>query len=138
MVRTLAKRPHLIAPTVYATLEATYLADKNYGNSHTGNDLANAYKHALWNVLIAYYCQAFYKNCTGSLAWAKRITDLHEDCFINHPAARNMDLVNNQTGRDIYAGLYAVGKRRPTRKALLDALKEAEVSLVFIEEAVET
>ena len=133
MVFTLLRRPHLIVPTVYATLEATYISDKEFGNSHAHNDIANAYKHALWNILIAYYAQRFFKNCTGSLAWAKRITDLHEECFVNHPAAKNMDLANNKTGREIYAKEYAKMNKRPHKKILLQALRAEQDLLVFIE-----
>ena len=130
MVWLLISRLHLLPFTVYATLDATWQAEIEFGNSHGKNNLANAYKHAAWNALIAYHVQKFYHNAIPALAWAKKVTDMHEECFVNHPAAKAMDLKNNEIGREIYQDLFEKGKIE--KSSLLKAIRKEE-KLVFLE-----
>ena len=126
----LLSRPHLIPGTVLATLESIWEAETEFGNSHGANNLANAYKHAAWNALIAYHTQLFFRKPTGALSWAKKITDLHEECFINHPAAKAMDIKNNEIGREIY--LEMVSEKKINKKALLRQIR-LDQRLIFLD-----
>lgn len=89
-----------------ATLLATYktfrLSQEHYPNIHWKNNKANAFRHALWNVLIARNASWFSKDTDKVLRWTKTITDWHEDFSPNVELARAMDLHNNQMGRQYY------------------------------------
>lgn len=74
-------------------------ADKIYGKEHQRNTPANAFRHALWNFLVAQNCFRSKEKMEDVLLWTKEITDLHEDLFPNGQLARAMDLHNNRVGR---------------------------------------
>ena len=38
-----------------------------------------------------------------AVVWAKKITDWHEEAFVNAPLARAMDLHNNSVGRHLFS-----------------------------------
>lgn len=126
MVWLLISRPHLIYGTVYATIEVTLISEQKYTVSHSSNTIANGFKHATWNALIAYHTQWFYTSPISALAWAKRITDLHEDCFPNHSADKEMDLTNNEIGRQIYLKLYEKFEKKPNKTLLIDTIYNEE------------
>ncbi len=93
--------PLLLLPTVWGTVESVAFSELNYTENHSGRGVANAFRHAAWNALIAYNC-SYFTSHEKALAWAKKITDLHEECFRNEDFDRLMDLHNNQIGRKIY------------------------------------
>lgn len=125
-------RPHLALPTIWATLEAIYHREIEYSQMRPGNNIANADKHAIWNALIAYHTQPLFATPDAAVNWAKKITDLHEDCFVNHPAERQMDLENNRIGRNYYLELFQQKKKRPSKSNLLEHIKSSE-KLIFID-----
>lgn len=130
----LLSRPHLIVRTVYATIQATIEAEKRFTNSHFGNNKANAFKHAAWNALIAHNVQFYFgKNPTRAMAWAKKITDLHEECFPNHPAEKAMDLKNNEIGRKIYLKLFEERHTKPNKYLFLNEIFSTN-ELVYFDE----
>ena len=90
-----------IRPTLVATRKTVAICDELYGKKHHKNGPENAFRHALWNVLVARRCMARGLSLRRSLAWTKTITDWHEDFSPNKPLARAMDLHNNQVGRDL-------------------------------------
>ena len=47
------KHLHFLFPTFLATKNCMQLSTQIYGPLHYGNGQANAFRHALWNVLIA-------------------------------------------------------------------------------------
>ncbi len=101
---SLLMRPHLLYSTLKATSQATSFANEYFPNeSNMGNGKANAYKHALWNALIAYYTIWFFRSIKKSILWAKKVTDLHEECFKNPTQEQKMDLANNEQGRYLFA-----------------------------------
>ncbi|MCL6266793.1 hypothetical protein M3P07_09890 [Flagellimonas sp. 2012CJ39-3] len=73
-----------------------------YGTAHHKNGIANAFRHALWNYLIAKECQNWNKNLDKVLAWTEKITNWHEAAFPNKELAKKMDLHNNQIGRLLF------------------------------------
>lgn len=65
----------------------------NSGNNPTWNNDSDAFKHAFLSWYLSYY---------GSDEDAKKLGDMHEDETPNAPwYERNMDLWNNQIGREI-------------------------------------
>lgn len=89
-------------PTWKATKMSISLADQYYGKSHHKNTAANAFRHAVWNSLIAKKCLKSAEQFEEILCWTKEITDMHEDLFPNDPLARAMDLHNNKVGRFVF------------------------------------
>ena len=92
------QNPGYVFLTAQASKKALSIATKYYGNTHHKSNKANAFRHAVWNVLLG---QAVYKK-TQSLRqaqdWAQRFTDLHEELFVNRKMDRVMDLHNNAFG----------------------------------------
>ncbi|MGI9547601.1 MAG: DUF6973 domain-containing protein [Flavobacteriaceae bacterium] len=91
-----------IWPTWQATKKSVAYASKYYGRQHHKNSPANAFRHALWNYLIARKCMKNRAEIEEILSWTKKITDLHENLFPNSDLARAMDLHNNAIGRLIF------------------------------------
>lgn len=46
------KQPFLIFPTLNATKKTMQISSELYGRKHHKNGPANAFRHALWNILI--------------------------------------------------------------------------------------
>ncbi len=99
------RRPLLILPTLRATKETILICDHVYGNKHNTNGKENAFRHALWNLLICRRTLLSTKNEDSSINWAKRITDLHEKLAPNPELEKLMDLHNNEIGRRYFKKL---------------------------------
>lgn len=88
---------------MFATVKATFLtmriAQKEFPNIHGEHNKANAFRHALWNLLIAKQSNKFTSNVDAILNFTKKITDWHEDFSPNNEMAKLMDLHNNEFGR---------------------------------------
>nr|WP_299337706.1 hypothetical protein [Allomuricauda sp.] len=93
--------PYVI-PTFLATKDCIRLSTRFYDQQHYENGPANAFRHALWNYLIAKRCFSWWKSETKVVEWAKNITDWHEEAFPNKSLAKKMDLHNNRVGRIVY------------------------------------
>ena len=78
------------------------LANKYYGVAHQRNTAANAFRHALWNYLVADACFSDKSDMEKTLVWTKKITDIHEELYPNPPLPKAMDLHNNAVGRAIF------------------------------------
>ncbi len=78
------------------------VADEIYGKEHHRNTPANAFRHALWNFLVAKNCFRSKEKIDDVLLWTKEITDFHEDLFPNGQLAKAMDLHNNRVGRNFF------------------------------------
>lgn len=91
-----------IRPTWGATKMSISLASKYYGSAHHKNTPANAFRHAVWNYLVAKRCFRSDQNIEKVIDWTREITDFHEDLFPNEELARAMDLHNNKVGRTVF------------------------------------
>ena len=96
------KYPIFMYPTLKATANSYNITKKEYPKTHhlTGN--GNAFRHALWNILICYECLKWKNNKIKVMAWAQIITDKHEELSPNKPLAKAMDLHNNTEGRNLF------------------------------------
>ncbi|PVW15086.1 DUF6973 domain-containing protein [Marixanthomonas spongiae] len=93
------KQPFLVFPTLNATKRTMQISGDLYGKAHHKNGPANAFRHALWNVLIAKAAFRKFQNIEKSVDWAEKVTDLHEKLAPNSPLETAMDLHNNEMGR---------------------------------------
>lgn len=93
------QKPLYINPTLQATRQTINICNSIYKDSHHKNGKANAFRHALWNVLICRNVYKINKNETKSANWSKKITDLHEKLMQNEQLEEIMDLHNNEIGR---------------------------------------
>ncbi len=74
------------------------IAYEEYGSKHHLGNPANAFRHALWVILITKKCLKWKSNEQKAKAWAKQFTDWHEDFSPNEALERAMDLHNNTMG----------------------------------------
>jgi len=82
--------------------------------------------------LIAKNCAVFTSN-EKALAWAKFITDLHEECFPNEPFDNQMDLHNNEIGRLVFDELIHL--KIHSKKKMIQFLMEKSESAVGLDDA---
>lgn len=98
----LANNPLLYPPFRRARNDAVSL-ETQYNNNipeQTNDTRENAFRHAMWNMLIVSYSGPYFTNVADDVAWAKRITDAHEsDGPDEGSIASSMDLHNNGVGR---------------------------------------
>ena len=93
------KHPLLIVPTLKATKETFKICNALFENEHHKSNKANAFRHALWNVLICQKSMKWHKNKQKSVFWAQKVTDLYEKVTQNEILDEAMDLHNNTIGR---------------------------------------
>lgn len=96
------KHPFFMFATIKATSKTLKIVQEKFPDIHGKDNKANAFRHALWNYLIANNCLKFEKNKTAIISWTKKITDWHEDFSPNKALARAMDLHNNHIGRELF------------------------------------
>lgn len=93
------KHPLLIIPTLKATKRAFEICDHLFKKEHHKRTKANAFRHALWNVLICKNSMKMTKNKQKSVFWAQKVTDLYEKVTQNSLLDEAMDVHNNAIGR---------------------------------------
>ncbi len=120
------KRPLLIAPTLKATKSAMAISQQHYGKAQHSNGKANAFRHALWNVLLAKI--AYKGDVEKAIHWAEQVTTLHEKLAPNEPLERAMDLHNNKIGRQLFAETKALSERETVQFLKEQAEKASQVS----------
>ncbi|THD69416.1 hypothetical protein E7Z59_03560 [Robertkochia marina] len=122
------RHPILFLSALPATWQCVSICDRKFGNTHHKDNKANAFRHALWNMLLVRNALLCCSNSMTSEAWAKELTDWHEDFSPNRDLARAMDLHNNQTGRLLYREKFGKKpvKNQQITQALLPLLKDAK------------
>lgn len=99
------KHPLYMTSTIIATFSTYRISQREFPYIHGQHNKANAFRHALWNVLIAKQSSRFSSNQEAVLEWTQRITDWHEEFSPNEEMAKLMDLHNNRIGRDLFPQL---------------------------------
>ncbi|MEW7289352.1 DUF6973 domain-containing protein [Aquimarina sp. 2304DJ70-9] len=99
------QNPLFIIPTLKATKQTIRICNVIYEHTHHKHGKANAFRHALWNVLICQKTYYFTKNVEKSIIWSQKVTDLHEKLAPNEPLEKAMDLHNNKMGRSCFTTL---------------------------------
>ncbi len=98
-----------------ATVQTLWICHRKFGSKHFGSSKENAYRHALWSLLLAKYSYSH-----RPYDWAYEMGKTHESLFANEERDRQMDLHNNQVGIEII-------KRHPQKKMAFynESLEEA-------------
>ncbi|GGD94732.1 DUF6973 domain-containing protein [Planktosalinus lacus] len=131
---TFMKRPTYFFPTHRATLKTVQICDRLFKKAHHKNNVTNAFRHALWNVLIAKKCFAKNDSVEKSVEWAKTITDLHEKLAPNDELEMSMDLHNNEIGRKLFAEKQMQNMEEESIIAVLKEKMQTAVKVSSIEE----
>ncbi|MBK5212709.1 MAG: hypothetical protein JJE55_03480 [Flavobacteriaceae bacterium] len=92
------KNPLYALPTIFATRKCMNIAQKEYGSKHHLSNPANAFRHALWVILIIRKCLKWKLDEVKVKVWAKKFTDWHEEFSPNEALEHAMDLHNNKMG----------------------------------------
>lgn len=127
------KNPLLVLPTHKATMGTMDICDRIYGDTHNADNKANAFRHALWNIMIVKGSLKFLKSEDKAISWAKKITTLHEMLMPNNPLEREMDLHNNRIGRSFFIEL-----RNSSEEEIIQFLKERASEAVKIKSVEDT
>lgn len=99
-------RPFLIRPTILASKQTMTICDDLFGSSHHRSNKANAFRHALWNILICQKTLKRTKNNDKSVIWSRKVTDLYEKVTQNKITEQVMDLHNNEIGRMLFFDVF--------------------------------
>lgn len=147
LVKTFALKPQYFFPTHRATLQTLQICNRLYGKKHHKNNITNAFRHALWNILIAFHCYKKNKSIKTSVNWAKKTTDLHEKLAPNNQIEMLMDLHNNAIGRFLFTehnlheynkeAIIAILKEKMKTAALITSISEIKYfknEFVYLEE----
>lgn len=121
--------PLFIWPTIKATEKTMSISTAHYGKKHVENGPANAFRHALWNYLIAKECTKWSKKRDKTIRWAKIITDWHENAFQNRELPRRMDLHNNEVGRKWFVKLLGHDEKKAVEKFMELAKESKPISM---------
>jgi hypothetical protein len=128
-------RPMLVYPTWKATKQTLTICNSLYGKAHHKNGIENAFRHALWNVLICQKTLKITKNKEKSVFWAKKVTHLHEKLAKNGELETAMDLHNNAMGRIQFLELLEQNEAKMIdfiQKRLQNAKKVNEIKEIEI------
>ncbi len=115
----------LVWPTYRATKKTIGIANTHFGHEHRRNTPANAFRHALWNWMIAKECALVVKKVEKVLKWTEMITDMHEKILPGNVLSNAMDLHNNAVGRAV----FSKDESRDVEKSVLHFLELVENSL---------
>lgn len=96
------KYPLYVYPTLKATSKSFLDAKREFPETHGKKGKGNAFRHAYWNTMICFECYKWKKDRRRIVAWAKLITDKHEQLSPNTPLDRRMDLHNNKIGVNFF------------------------------------
>jgi hypothetical protein len=102
LLKTFGTRLAYFFPTHRATLQTVRICEKLFEKAHHKHNVPNAFRHALWNVLIAKNCYVKNNSIEKSVDWAKKVTDMHEKLAPNSNLEMLMDLHNNEIGRMLF------------------------------------
>ena len=128
--KTFLFRPGLLFPTYRATRQTVQICNRLFGKAHHKDNKTNAFRHALWNFLIAEKSLPQLKEKTKAIAWAKEITDLHEKLSPNPELPRTMDLHNNEVGRSLF-------QQEIASEEIIEKLQEMMKEAQFVDQATE-
>lgn len=138
------KHPLYSYATLKATIQTFAICYQRFSNKHGGDNRENAFRHSLWNILIAKECTRFSGNIKANLDWTKKITDLHEELNPNALLPMKMDLKNNEIGRRWFTQLnhtrneeiedFLIQKLESAVKINSESILEEIDNLVFLKD----
>ncbi len=108
------------------------IAQKEYGSKHHLNNPANAFRHALWVILIIRKCLKWNQDEEKARVWARKFTDWHEEFSPNEALEHAMDLHNNKRGIALFEEI-----KDKNEAEIISFLKQKASEAVKIEKAEE-
>lgn len=126
--RFFTRHPLLFSSAIPATLRCIAICNRLFGKAHHKNNKTNAFRHALWNMLLMRNASGVVKTIEEASHWAEDLTLWHEDEFSpNPPLPRAMDLHNNRIGRELFGREFKNQSPDPDQitQALLPLLDQA-------------
>ncbi|MBL7471837.1 DUF6973 domain-containing protein [Robertkochia sediminum] len=126
--RLFTRHPLLFSTAIPATLRCIGVCNRLFGTAHHKNNKTNAFRHALWNMLLMSSASGVVKTIEEAAKWAEDLTCWHEDELSpNPPLPRAMDLHNNRIGRELYSHQFKNQSPDPEQitQALLPLLDQA-------------
>jgi hypothetical protein len=111
-------KPALASPIKKATEKANSLTESNYPESGKWRDKADAFRHAIWNVLICKYVGENKNKISDCTKIAEEFTTIHETgaekpsymTDVDWELDKKMDLHNNRKGREIFETMASIVK----------------------------
>ena len=121
------RHPFLLLSALPATWQCVGICDHLFGNTHHKHNKANAFRHALWNMLLMRNALKTGSSLEDATKWAQEFTDWHEDFSPNKEPARSMDFHNNAVGRLLYREKFNMKRVKNIQitQALLPLLEKA-------------
>ena len=101
----LLSEPLLIRSTLRASKRTMAICDTLFGSTHHRSNKANAFRHALWNILICQKTLKTTKNLEKSIIWTQKVTSLYEKVTDNSNIEKEMDLHNNAFGLNLFSSI---------------------------------
>lgn len=122
------------------TLALNY-TDKYMGNASNGDDKSDAFRHAIWNIVM---CKEGWGKKDEKLAWANDFATAYEKGENYTEFTSDMDLHNNKVGRNYYNAnstknykkflwwQYESGVSEPSYETACSAIKQKAINANFI------
>ncbi len=90
------QNPRLMLITYWVSKKTMVICQRKFGSAHFGNGKENAYRHALWCMLLQYNTEKY------DTHWAAFFSNLYEGLFRNDEVNSKMDLHNNSVSLNDY------------------------------------
>lgn len=125
--RFFTRHPLLFGSALIATSTCMAICNAHFGDAHHRNNRANAFRHALWNMLLLRNALKYVQHSEKAYNWAETLTNWHEEANPNPPLAKAMDLHNNRIGRELFRQKFEneVPHNDQLTQALLPLLDQA-------------
>ncbi|WP_109831931.1 DUF6973 domain-containing protein [Reichenbachiella versicolor] len=107
-------RPTAASAVKKATDKTWEFVDNVY-RERTGKTRSDAFRHAMWNALIAKYYAGKKKSIDKGIDLAKGFTNRHEECNADQGSPsydQEMDYHNNHVGRDYFKGVGKIKRKK--------------------------
>lgn len=135
--------PGLINPTKKATEKANELTAKYFPNQSAWQTKADAFRHAIWNALIAKNVGEKKNSVNKCVEWAKKFTDKHEEGGTKPQGWTDaefefdnaMDYHNNKIGRDYFKTVAWEDKRKWYQATRIKAPSETDMANAIFNKA---
>lgn len=108
------------------------LCDELFGQTHHRSNKANAFRHALWNILICHKTLKKTQNKEKSIVWTEKVTNLYEKVTDNEKIEKAMDLHNNKVGLNLFSSVFE--KKEEEIISLLQNMMEKSQKVINIDD----
>lgn len=104
-IQFLIDHPRFVDGAQYATNKAVELEAQKFPGSGGDDTHPNAFRHAIWNTLLAKHGGKKYGSVSKAIETARMFSFLHEACGTGTDLQHTMDLHNNEVGLSYFASV---------------------------------